>query len=74
MSVTMSGTLLALTDQLVEQAVCLQGNFLELAILFFVLAIIAGVLGAGGIAGMSMQVAKILVVVFLVLAVVSLIF
>ena len=74
MSVALSGTLLTLTDQLVEQAVFLQGSFIELAILFFILAIVAGVLGAGGIAGMSMRIAKILVVVFLVLAVVSLIF
>lgn len=44
---------------------------LELAIAFFVLAIIAGALGAGGIAGMSMDIAKWLVIVFLVLAVVS---
>jgi len=47
---------------------------LELAIAFFVLAIIAGALGAGGIAGLSMDVAKWLVVVFLVLAVLSLVF
>lgn len=46
---------------------------LELAIAFFVLAIIAGALGAGGIAGLSMNVAKWLVIVFLVLAVVSLV-
>lgn len=45
---------------------------LELAIAFFVLAIIAGALGAGGIAGMSMTIAKWLVIVFLVLAVISL--
>lgn len=44
---------------------------LELAILFFVLAIVAAVLGAGGIAGMSMDIAKWLVIIFLVLAVLS---
>lgn len=44
---------------------------LELALLFFVLAIVAGALGAGGIAGMSMTIAKWLVIAFLVLAVVS---
>ncbi|KYH27779.1 hypothetical protein HAPAU_04480 [Halalkalicoccus paucihalophilus] len=44
---------------------------LELAILFFVLAIVAGALGAGGIAGMSMTIAKWLIIAFLVLAVVS---
>lgn len=44
---------------------------LELAILFFVLAIVAGALGAGGIAGMSMAIAKWLVIAFIVLAVVS---
>jgi uncharacterized membrane protein YtjA (UPF0391 family) len=47
---------------------------LELAIAFFVLAIIAGALGAGGVAGLSMDVAKWLVIVFLVLAVLSLVF
>ena len=50
----------------------LTGQFLELAILFFVLALIAAVVGARDIAGISMQVAKILVAVFLILAIVSL--
>ena len=45
---------------------------LELAIAFFVLAILAGVVGAGGIAGMSMNVAKWLVIAFVVLAILSL--
>ncbi len=44
---------------------------LELAIAFFVLAIIAGVLGAGGVAGLSMDIAKWLVIIFLVLAILS---
>jgi uncharacterized membrane protein YtjA (UPF0391 family) len=46
---------------------------LELAIAFFVLAIIAGAVGAGGVAGLSMDVAKWLVIIFLVLAVVSMV-
>lgn len=41
------------------------------AISFFILAIIAFILGAYGIAGLSMEIGKILLVVFLVLAVVS---
>jgi len=41
------------------------------AIAFFVLAILAIVLGATGIAGVSMEIAKILLFVFLVLAVLS---
>lgn len=49
------------------------GNFLELAVLFFIIAIVAAVLGARGIAGISMTVAKWLVIVFLVLAVISLV-
>lgn len=44
---------------------------LELAIAFFVLAIIAGVMGAGGVAGLSMDIAKWLVIAFLVLAIIS---
>lgn len=49
------------------------GDFLYLAVLFVVLAIIAAVFGARGIAGMSMTIAKWLVIVFLVLAVVSIV-
>jgi uncharacterized membrane protein YtjA (UPF0391 family) len=47
------------------------GDFLELAVVFLVIATVAAVLGARGIAGLSMTIAKWLVVVFLVLAVVS---
>ncbi|WP_265110549.1 DUF1328 family protein [Halosolutus halophilus] len=45
---------------------------LELALLFFVIAIVAGALGAGGVAGLSMAIGKWLVLAFLVLAVLSL--
>lgn len=48
------------------------GNFLWLAVVFFVLAIVAAVLGAGDVAGVSMEIAKWLVIIFVVLAVVSL--
>ena len=47
---------------------------LELAIGFFVLASIAGVLGARGVAGLSMEVAKWLIIVFVILAIGSLLF
>ncbi|WP_276272068.1 DUF1328 family protein [Haloarcula litorea] len=50
----------------------LGGGLIELAVLFFVLAIVAAVVGARGVAGLSMRIAKWLVLVFLVLAVVSL--
>ncbi|WP_123538523.1 DUF1328 domain-containing protein [Halosimplex salinum] len=49
------------------------GDFLTLAIAFFVLAIVAALLGARGVAGLSMEIAKWLVLIFLVLAVVSLV-
>ena len=49
----------------------LGGGFIELAILFLVLAVVAGVLGASGVAGLSIQIAKWLVIVFVVLAIVS---
>lgn len=48
------------------------GGFLEWALLFFVLAIIAAAVGARGIAGISMTVAKWFVIIFIVLAVISL--
>ena len=44
---------------------------LELALLFFVIAIVAAALGATGVAGLTMSIAKWLVLIFLVLAVVS---
>ena len=43
------------------------------AIGFFVLALVAYFLGAGGIAGLSMEIGKILVVVFVVLSAISLV-
>jgi uncharacterized membrane protein YtjA (UPF0391 family) len=49
------------------------GEFLSWAIGFFVLAIIAAVLGMGGVAGISMDIAKFLILIFLVLAVVALV-
>lgn len=48
------------------------GDFLAWALGFFLLAIVAAALGMGGVAGISMDIAKILVVVFLVLAVLAL--
>lgn len=44
---------------------------LRAALMFFVLALVAMVLGASGFAGMSMEIGRILLVVFLVLAVIS---
>lgn len=46
---------------------------LRAAIAFFVLALVAILFGANGIAGVSMDIAKVLLAVFLVLAVASLI-
>ncbi|MFC4407366.1 DUF1328 family protein [Haloarchaeobius iranensis] len=48
------------------------GSLLGLAIVFFALALAAAVVGARGIAGMNMEIARILVLVFLVLAILSL--
>jgi uncharacterized membrane protein YtjA (UPF0391 family) len=44
---------------------------LRAALAFFVLAILAYVFGATGVAGMSMDIARVLLVVFLVLAVIG---
>jgi uncharacterized membrane protein YtjA (UPF0391 family) len=48
-------------------------DLLYLAIVFFVIALILGVLGVRG-AGISMDIAKWLIIVFVVLAVLTLIF
>lgn len=47
------------------------GGFIELAVFFLILAIVAAVLGAQGIAGLSMDIAKWLVIIFVVLAVIT---
>ena len=44
---------------------------LRAAIGFFILALLAYLLGAGGVAGMSLEIGRILIGVFLVLAVIS---
>lgn len=49
------------------------GEFLTYAIIFFVLALVAAVVGARGVAGVSMEVARIFILIFLVLAIVSLV-
>lgn len=49
------------------------GDFLSLAIVFFVLAILAALVGSRNVAGVSMQIAKWLVIIFVVLAVISLV-
>jgi uncharacterized membrane protein YtjA (UPF0391 family) len=48
------------------------GGFLWYAVVFFVLAVVAGLVGFRGVAGISMSIARIFVLIFLVLAVVSL--
>ncbi len=49
-------------------------TLLGLGILFLIIAFIAYLFGARGIAGFSMQIAKILIIVFVILFVVSLLF
>lgn len=48
-------------------------DLIGLAIVFFILALVAGVLGARGVAGLSMDIAKWLVIIFIILAIISLI-
>ena len=57
---------------LIAQA--LPGGLISLAIVFFIIAILAYVLGARGVAGMSAGIGRTLLFVFLVLAVIMLIF
>jgi len=47
------------------------GEFLELAVVFMIFAIVAAVLGARGVAGVSMTAARWLIITFIVLAVIS---
>jgi len=45
---------------------------LHYAIIFFVIALIAAVLGFGGVTGVAMEVGRILCILFVILAVISL--
>jgi uncharacterized membrane protein YtjA (UPF0391 family) len=54
-------------------AMVFSGDFLWWAVAFFVFAIVAAAVGARGIAGVSMDVARIFVIIFLILAIISLI-
>lgn len=47
------------------------GGLIELAILFLILAVVAAILGVKGVAGLSMTIAKWLVIIFVVLAIVA---
>lgn len=49
------------------------GDFLTYALVFFVLAIVAAVVGYGNVAGISMEIARIFVILFVVFAIVALI-
>ena len=59
--------------ELVAPLQLFSGDFLYWALIFFVLAIVAALFGFRGVAGLSMGVAKILVVVFIILAVIAVI-
>ena len=63
--------LASITDLLSVVPLQFTGQFLHWAIVFFVLAVIAAVLGARGVAGVTMTIAKWFVIIFLVLAIVS---
>lgn len=69
------GAQVALSDLLSHQTLLqlFSGDFLQIALVFFVLAIIAALVGARGVAGISMQIAKWFVIIFIVLAIISLV-
>jgi uncharacterized membrane protein YtjA (UPF0391 family) len=46
-------------------------DLIYLAVLFLILALVAFILGARGIAGFSMEIAKWLVIIFVVIAIVT---
>ena len=48
-------------------------DLLYLALVFFVIALILGILGVRGV-GISMEIAKWLIIVFIILAILSLVF
>jgi uncharacterized membrane protein YtjA (UPF0391 family) len=49
-------------------------DLIWLAVIFLVLALVFYILGARGIAGFSMEIAKILVIIFVIIAVLTFLF
>ncbi len=49
-------------------------DLIYLAVVFLVLALVAYLLGARGVAGFSMEIAKILIVIFVILAIITFLF
>ena len=49
-------------------------GLIGLAIFFIILAFIAYILGARGVAGFSMEIAKWLIIIFIILAIISVLF
>lgn len=73
MAFTPSTVVAAGTVAQIRQLTPLQfgGDLIALAVFFLILAIVAAVLGSRGIAGLSMDIAKWLVIIFVVLAIVT---
>ena len=49
-------------------------DLIGLAVTFLILALIAFILGARGIAGLSMEIAKWLIIIFIILAIITFLF
>lgn len=49
-------------------------DLIGLAVVFLILALVAYVLGARGVAGFSMEIAKWLVIIFIILAIITFFF
>lgn len=69
MLTTLASSSLALSAMLAQ----MPGGLIGLAVIFFIIAIVAYVLGAQGVAGMSAGIGRTLLFVFLVLAVIMVI-
>jgi uncharacterized membrane protein YtjA (UPF0391 family) len=66
-------SLLAATLGPLQPLQLFSGRFLYYALVFFVLALVAALVGFRGVAGISMEIARIFVLVFVVLAIVTLV-
>jgi uncharacterized membrane protein YtjA (UPF0391 family) len=49
-------------------------DLIWLAVVFLILALVFYILGAKGVAGFSMEIAKILVIIFVIIAIITFIF
>lgn len=66
-----ASTVIPVSDASIIGPILQGGQFASLVVVFIILALAAYIVGARGIAGITMRIAYILIIIFIVLAIIS---